>query len=124
MPRRAKHSPPSRKAKASEPYLEPFKRDVRGPGLDEGAARAWAGMWSPTRVTTKGQVTIPKRIRDHLGVAAGSAVQFEIAESGDVVLRQAGKDKAATPSRFERVRGTATAGLSTDEIMAMTRGED
>lgn len=30
-------------------------------------------------VTSKGQVTIPKRIRDELGIAAGSKVEFELA---------------------------------------------
>ncbi|WP_029008809.1 AbrB/MazE/SpoVT family DNA-binding domain-containing protein [Azospirillum halopraeferens] len=76
-----------------------------------------------TTLTTKGQVTIPKRIRDRLGLSPGSAVEFEMAPDGRVILRKA-DGTAPVPSRFERLRGRATAGLSTDQIMALTRGED
>jgi antitoxin PrlF len=39
-----------------------------------------------TNVTSKGQVTIPKKVRERLGIAPGSAVAFELTEAGDVVL--------------------------------------
>jgi AbrB family looped-hinge helix DNA binding protein len=79
-----------------------------------------------TTVTTKGQVTIPKEVRDLLGIKPGSAVTFEVAEDGRVVLNKAGRRGPATrpPSRFEKLRGRATAGMTTDEIMALTRGEE
>ena len=73
-------------------------------------------------VTRKGQVTIPKRVRDRLGINPGSKIDFEVAEDGRAFLRRIGKH-AIKPSRFERLRGTATSRLSTDEIMALTRGE-
>jgi AbrB family looped-hinge helix DNA binding protein len=76
-----------------------------------------------TTVTTKGQVTIPKRIRDLLGIAPGDAVDFVMDQEGRIVLRKHGAEPSP-PSRFARFAGTATAGLSTDEIMAMTRGEE
>ncbi len=71
-------------------------------------------------VTRKGQVTIPKRVRDRLGINPGSKVDFEVAEDGRAFLRRVGKSRPR-PSRFERMRGTATSGLTTDEIMALTR---
>jgi AbrB family looped-hinge helix DNA binding protein len=74
-------------------------------------------------VTVKGQVTIPKPIRERLGLTPGSRVDFEIAADGQVVLRKA-EAPQAVPDRFRRLLGRATAGLSTDEIMATTRGED
>jgi antitoxin PrlF len=37
-----------------------------------------------TKITTKGQVTIPKRLRDHLGLEPGSSVEFELAADGRV----------------------------------------
>lgn len=73
-------------------------------------------------VTRKGQVTIPKLVRDRLGIRAGSRIDFEVADDGRAFLRRVGK-AAVRPSRFERIRGTATSGLTTDEIMALTRGE-
>ena len=41
-------------------------------------------------VTRKGQVTIPKPVRDRLGIDAGSKVEFEVAEDGRAFLRRAG----------------------------------
>lgn len=75
-----------------------------------------------TTVTSKGQVTIPKPVRDLLGIEPGSVVAFERAEDGRIVLVKIGKKRRQ--SRFARLRGHAGKGLSTDEIMAMTRGED
>jgi AbrB family looped-hinge helix DNA binding protein len=75
-----------------------------------------------SRVTRKGQVTIPKRVREYLGIAPGSVVEFEVAGDGRVVLVKQGAP--AGPSRFEKVRGAATTKLTTDDLMAMLRGDD
>ena len=72
-------------------------------------------------VTAKGQVTIPKPVRDLLGIKPGSMVDFQRAPDGRVVLVKIGRKPR--PSRFARLRGHAGKGLSTDAIMAMTRGE-
>ncbi len=74
-----------------------------------------------TTVTSKGQVTIPKRVRDRLAIQPGSQVEFELTPSGQVVLLKVGAKPAV--SRFEGLRGKAGAGMTTDEIMALTRGE-
>jgi AbrB family looped-hinge helix DNA binding protein len=75
----------------------------------------------PVTVTTKGQVTIPKPVRDRLGIKPGSTVDFELAPDGSVVLVKRGAGRRR--SRFEALRGRAGKGLTTDEIMALTRGE-
>ncbi len=54
-------------------------------------------------------------------IVAGSAVDFELAPDGRVVLVKVNGELPA--SRFERFRGAAGPGLSTDEIMALTRGD-
>ena len=72
-------------------------------------------------VTSKGQITIPKRVRDLLGIKAGSLVDFQRTGDGRIVLVKV--DKRPRANRFARARGHAGKGLSTDEIMAMTRGE-
>ena len=76
-----------------------------------------------TTVTKKGQVTIPKPVRDRLGINPGARVEFEVGEDGRAFFRRVGKP-AVKPSRFERMRGTATSELTTDQIMALTRGEN
>jgi antitoxin PrlF len=73
-----------------------------------------------TTVTSKGQVTIPKPVRDRLGIKPGNAVEFALAADGRVVLMKVGGRRPS--SRFE-ARGRAGKGLSTDQIMALTRGE-
>jgi len=74
-----------------------------------------------TTVTSKGQVTIPKPVRDRLGITPGSAVEFEMMPDGRFVLTKVDADHPV--SRFEALRGRAGRGLTTDQIMALTRGE-
>jgi antitoxin PrlF len=76
---------------------------------------------SMTKLTAKGQVTIPRRVREYLGLSPGAEVDFDVTEDGRVFLRPHGK---APESRFARLRGSAKLGMTTDEIMALTRGED
>ena len=72
-------------------------------------------------VTSKGQVTIPKPVRDLLGIVPGTRVDFRRNDNGEVVLFRTDE---TPPSRFAKLLGSAGPGLTTDEIMAMTRGED
>lgn len=76
-------------------------------------------------VTVKGQVTIPKPLRDHLGLTPGSEVDFILDAEGRVLLQRAAAEPPAAPSRFARARGFAAArnGLSTEAIMALTRDD-
>jgi antitoxin PrlF len=76
----------------------------------------------PSTVTSRGQVTIPKPIRDRLGIKPGMKVAFRLDGDGRAVL-SAEPPAAAPANRFERLRGTATTQLGTGEIMALTRGE-
>lgn len=73
-----------------------------------------------TTVTSKGQVTIPKPVRDRLGIKPGNAVDFRMDPDGRVVLL---KVEGSSSNPFEKWRGSVGPGMSTDEIMAMTRGE-
>jgi antitoxin PrlF len=77
----------------------------------------------PVMVTRKGQVTIPKVVRYHLGIKPGSKVVFELGPGACVILRLVGKH-APMSSRLQRMRGTATSGMTTDEIMALVRGAE
>ena len=87
----------------------------------------YRGHGMAMKVSARGQVTIPRRIRDRLGFGPGSSVTFEVGDDGGVTIRNTGSGHASlpqVPGRFARVRGCATAGLSTDQIMALTRGAD
>jgi len=75
-----------------------------------------------TTLTSKGQVTIPKRIRDALSLAPGCAVDFAVNREGDVVIHKAGARAKRKPDRFEAARGKADVKWRTDDLMALLRG--
>ena len=74
------------------------------------------------RVTEKGQVTIPKELRDALGIGAGSEVEFE-RRKDTIVVRKVTEGPTRGRRLAERLRGRGDVALSTDEIMALTRAE-
>lgn len=75
------------------------------------------------RVTSKGQVTIPRTIRQHLGVFPQSEVEF-LVEGNLVVLRTVVTGSSRGKRVVESLRKRATVKMTTDEIMALTRGEN
>ena len=73
------------------------------------------------RITSKGQVTIPAEIREKLGLLENTEVEFEIV--GDSVrLRKTRGRRLRGKSLVAQMRGRSTSRLSTDEILALTRG--
>ena len=71
------------------------------------------------RVTTKGQVTIPQKIRQLLKITPATEVEFIVDENNRVFIQ---KKKDQEPSgRFSNLRGVATVKMTTEEIMALTR---
>jgi len=73
------------------------------------------------KITSKGQVTIPIGIRQRFGLLPDTEVAFE-ARGGAVVLRKVRESGRRGANVVARLKGRATAGLSTDEILALTRG--
>jgi AbrB family looped-hinge helix DNA binding protein len=74
------------------------------------------------KVTTKGQVTIPIRIRDYLGILPHTEVEFEVHE-GQVVLLKPAAGGDPGQGRFAGMRGIAKGKLSTEQWMKATRGD-
>ena len=69
-----------------------------------------------TIVSEKGQVTIPKALRDRLGIKAGQTLDFA-EERGKLVAR-----KIAVSDPVDRVYGILKTGFSTDRMIDMLRG--
>lgn len=69
------------------------------------------------KVTQKGQVTIPREIRQALGIRTGSEVQFQLDDDGARLI----VDRQGTEDEIVRMRGAGDVQLSTDEILALTR---
>ncbi len=75
------------------------------------------------RVTSKGQVTIPLEVREKLGIRPHSDVEFVI-EGNLVYVRKVEGPMGHGAAIVERMRRKATIRMTTDEIMALTRGEE
>lgn len=72
------------------------------------------------RLTQKGQVTIPKRVRQTLGISPGDEVEFRVARNHLVTLV-----KSSPASPFEKYAGylSRKAGQDPDRIVTDLRGE-
>jgi antitoxin PrlF len=71
-------------------------------------------------VSSKGQVTLPKHVREALGLRPGTELSFEV-QPGQVILR-----KEVPEGRLARWRGhlrEGAAGRSTDDVITEMRGE-
>ena len=64
-----------------------------------------------TNLTSKAQVTVPKRVRDYLGLKPGRGVAFERLESGEIAIRAAKPGIQPPASKFAKLRGRATVRL-------------
>jgi len=74
------------------------------------------------RITSKGQVTIPIEIREKMGFLPNTEVEFQI--EGNIVRLKRGTGSSSRRSRdlINRIRKKATVEMTTDEILALTRG--
>ena len=69
------------------------------------------------RITQKGQVTIPKKIREYMGLRLGSQVDFQICQ-GKCILRKVIKD-----DYLEKWAGHLKIDKTTDQIIRELRGQ-
>ncbi|MCK4487343.1 MAG: AbrB/MazE/SpoVT family DNA-binding domain-containing protein [Desulfobacterales bacterium] len=74
------------------------------------------------RITSKGQVTIPITIREKLGFLPNSEVEFDV-EGETLRVRMVKTERNRGKALVSRMRGKATAGMSTEKIMALTRSD-
>jgi AbrB family looped-hinge helix DNA binding protein len=74
------------------------------------------------RITSKGQVTIPLAVRRAAGLLPNCEVEFKVV-GGKVILTKANSQRFRGKRLIEQLRGRGSVVMSTDEIMALTRGE-
>jgi len=74
------------------------------------------------KVTSKGQVTIPKAVREKLGISPGTEIEFVEGPNGRFHLLKT-RPSRGSPSRFRTASAGVRLKMSTDEIMALTRGD-
>lgn len=77
------------------------------------------------RVTAKGQVTIPINIREELDMLPNTEVRFTVRDGAVVIEKVHDADAVSRGKKLvARMSGRGTFGMSTDEIMGLTRGEE
>ena len=74
-------------------------------------------------ITEKGQVTIPISIREAFGFLPHTEIEFAV-KGNQVILQKLASPSKKTRNPFQALVGTASVKMTTDEIMALTRGED
>ena len=77
-----------------------------------------------TTITVKGQVTIPKQVREALRLAPGDGVEFRVNKEGQIVVLKAGAKPSIKRDRFDSARGKAQIKWRTEDLMALLRGVD
>lgn len=78
-----------------------------------------------TTMTSKGQVTIPKHIREALGLEPGTRVEFDVDDQGRVVIQPAQvAPTQESDDRFEQARGRASIRWRTEDLMQLLRDDD
>ncbi len=77
------------------------------------------------RITSKGQVTIPAQIREQAGLLPNTEVAFAFDGDAVRIFKVAGGTESRGSAIVRRLRGSGTANLdmSTDEILALMRGQ-
>ena len=77
----------------------------------------------PIKLDGKGQVTIPKNIRDALGMTPCCEVDIAVNTEGVVVIRKVGAEPDRKRDRFDAARGRADVKWRTADLMALLRGQ-
>ncbi len=75
-----------------------------------------------SKVTSRGQVTVPKAIREKLGLWLQTEIEFEIVGNQVIMRKVQGCDKGGK-ALIRKMRGRGTVAMSADEIMRQTRGK-
>ena len=73
------------------------------------------------KITTKGQVTIPIEMRERLGLHPHTEVVFRVDGNRLIVEKTASNHRGQ--ALIERMRGRGTVRMTTDQILALTRGD-
>lgn len=74
------------------------------------------------RITQKGQVTIPQNLREKYGFLPDTEIEF-FDENGVIYLKKSKKQQSRALKLIAHMSGKATVKLTTDQILALTRGK-
>jgi len=73
------------------------------------------------RITSKGQVTIPREIREKFGLLPDTEVEFVAKRNSIQIVKSTKSRPTRGQALVQRLRGRSSVRMSTDEILALTR---
>ena len=76
-----------------------------------------------TTITVKGQVTLPKKVRDAVGLKPGDKVDIRATASGGVYIEKPGTSQSYRERLDALARRRPVRNITTEELMEATRGE-
>jgi antitoxin PrlF len=76
-----------------------------------------------TTVTVKGQVTLPKKVRDAAGIKPGDKVEVRATASGGIIIEKPRSADDYKAQLYALAKRRVIRGITTDELMEMSRGE-
>jgi antitoxin PrlF len=75
-------------------------------------------------LTSKSQVTVPKDVRQHLGIGPGDRVIFASNDRGEMVIKAEPNQAQKSESALREAQANFRMDISVDEFLEMTRGTD
>lgn len=76
-----------------------------------------------TKVTVKGQVTLPKRVRDAVGIKPGDEVEVRATSGGKVIIERPKDNDDYLDRLYAIAKRRPIRGITTDELMKASRGD-
>jgi antitoxin PrlF len=76
-----------------------------------------------TTITVKGQVTLPKKVRDAVGLKPGDKVDIRATASGGIYIEKPGTSQSYRERLDALARRRPVRNITTEELMEATRGE-
>jgi antitoxin PrlF len=105
------------------------KRSDARPGIDAPAGKYYfvenvlLERIMTTTITVKGQVTLPKKVRDAVGLKPGDKVEVRATASGGIYIEKPGASRSYREQLEVLAKRRLIKGMTTDEFMEFSRGE-
>lgn len=79
------------------------------------------GKENDMRITSAGQIPLPPEVINQLGFLPDTEIEYQI--EGETLLLRKSKPRKKGKNLVSLIKGTSKTGLTTDQIMVLTRGE-